>query len=64
MGRQGEMVMREGYHKTKDGRIVQKGLYYYSNKKKKEGRKPRKKGDKKRPTAQDWYNAAQTAVKQ
>lgn len=56
--------MANNTHKTKDGRIVQKGLYYYSNKKKKEGRKPRKKGDKKRPTAQDWYNAAQTAVKQ
>tara|TARA_B100000524_G_scaffold311976_1_gene188768 strand:- start:5674 stop:5850 length:177 start_codon:yes stop_codon:yes gene_type:complete len=30
--------MRKGYHKTKDGRTVKKGLYYNMNKAKKEGR--------------------------
>jgi len=29
--------MKKGYHKTKDGRTVKKGLYYYMNKRKKEG---------------------------
>ena len=27
--------MKKGYHKTKDGRTVKKGLYYYMNKAKK-----------------------------
>ena len=27
----------EGYHRTKDGRVAKKGLYYYMNKKKKSG---------------------------
>ena len=27
--------MKKGYHKTKDGRTVKKGLYYYMNKRKK-----------------------------
>ena len=35
--------MKKGYHKTKDGRKAKKGLYYNINKKKAEGRKPRKK---------------------
>ena len=30
--------MRKGYHKTKDGITVKKGLYYNMNKAKKEGR--------------------------
>ena len=29
--------MKKGYHKTKDGRTVKKGLYYYMNKRKKAG---------------------------
>ena len=29
--------MKKGYHKTKDGRTVKKGLYYYMNKSKKAG---------------------------
>ena len=29
--------MKKGYHKTKDGRVVKKGLYYYMNKRKKSG---------------------------
>ena len=34
----------EGYHKTKDGRIAKKGLYYYMNKKKKAGTSRKGKG--------------------
>lgn len=60
----GERLVKKGYHKTKDGRIVKKGLYYYTNEARKKGKKPRRKGDKKRPTEQDWYNAARTAVEQ
>ena len=30
-------LMKKGYHKTKDGRTVKKGLYYYMNKRKKAG---------------------------
>jgi len=29
--------MKKGYHKTKDGKIAKKGLYYNINKKKKSG---------------------------
>jgi hypothetical protein len=29
--------MKKGYHKTKDGRTVKKGLYYYMNRAKKRG---------------------------
>ena len=25
--------VKKGYHRTKDGRVVKKGLYYYMNKK-------------------------------
>jgi len=38
-----------------------KGLYYYVNKNKKSGKKPRKKGEEGAPTKQDWDNAAKTA---
>ena len=38
-----------------------KGLYYYINKKRKEGRKMRKKGEKGAPTKKDFERAAQTA---
>jgi hypothetical protein len=31
--------MKKNYHKTKDGRTVKKGLYYYMNKRKKAGTK-------------------------
>jgi len=34
----------EGYHRTKDGRIAKKGLYYYMNKKKKAGTSKKGKG--------------------
>ena len=30
-------MAKEGYHKTKSGKVAKKGLYYYINKKKKEG---------------------------
>ena len=32
------MSVPKGYHKTKDGRIAKKGLYYYMNKAKKYGK--------------------------
>ena len=34
----------EGYHRTKDGRVAKKGLYYYMNKKKKSGTSRKGKG--------------------
>ena len=39
-----EILMKKGYHKTKDGRTVKKGLYYYMNKKKKSGKSKPGKG--------------------
>jgi hypothetical protein len=36
--------MKKGYHKTKDGRVAKKGLYYYLNKKKKSGTSKKGKG--------------------
>ena len=30
-------MAKEGYHKTKSGKMAKKGLYYYINKKKKAG---------------------------
>ena len=36
--------MKKGYHKTKDGRTVKKGLYYYMNKRKKVGTSQKGKG--------------------
>jgi len=55
--------VKKGYHKTKDGRVAKKGLYYYMNKKKKEGRRPRKVGSEGAPTKKDFYEAALTAQK-
>jgi|TARA_R100001440_G_scaffold26238_4_gene42691 hypothetical protein len=55
--------MGKGTHKTKDGRTAKKGLYYYINKKRKEGRKMRKKGAKGAPTAKNFKDAAKTAKK-
>jgi hypothetical protein len=55
--------MAKDTHKTKDGRTVKKGLYYYINKKRKEGRKPRKVGSKGAPTKQDFIDSAKTAKK-
>jgi hypothetical protein len=42
--------MKKGFHKTKDGRTVKKGLWYNIHKKKKAGKKMRKKGAKGAPT--------------
>ena len=36
--------MEKGYHRTKDGRVVKKGLYYYMNKRKKSGTSRKGKG--------------------
>jgi len=33
------MAIPKGYHRTKDGRIAKKGLYYYMNQAKKKGTK-------------------------
>ena len=30
--------MKKGFHKTKDGRVAKKGLYYYANKRRKAGK--------------------------
>ena len=38
------LVMKKGYHKTKDGRTAKKGLYYYMNKRKKSGTSRKGKG--------------------
>tara|TARA_R100000995_G_C3435494_1_gene100623 strand:+ start:58 stop:354 length:297 start_codon:yes stop_codon:yes gene_type:complete len=35
--------VKKGYHKTKDGRTVKKGLYYYMNRAKKRGTSKSKK---------------------
>lgn len=53
----------KGYHKTKDGRMAKKGLYYNINKKKKEGKRPRKVGSKGAPTRKDFVESAKTAKK-
>ena len=57
------MPSKKKTHKTKDGRTAKKGLYYNINKKRKEGRKPRKKGAKGAPTAADFKRSAKTAKK-
>jgi len=48
-------------HKTKDGRTAKKGLYYYINKKKEEGRKANPPGHEDRPTQDDFKAAEKTA---
>ena len=55
--------MKKGYHKTKDGRMAKKGLYYNINQNKKRGEKPRKVGSKGAPTKKDFYESAKTAYK-
>ena len=42
--------MKKGYHKTKEGKMAKKGLWYNIHKKKKAGKKMRKKGEKGAPT--------------
>jgi hypothetical protein len=43
--------MPKGYHKTKEGKMAKKGLWYNIHKKRKAGKKMRKKGAKGAPTA-------------
>ena len=38
------MAIKKGFHKTKDGRIVKKGLYYNINQAKKKGTSKKGKG--------------------
>ena len=57
-GRQG---YAKGTHVTKDGRTVKKGLYYYMNKAKKEGRSKSKKEST--VTAKALKESAKTAKK-
>ena len=57
-GRQG---FAKGTHVTKDGRTVKKGLYYYMNKAKKEGRSKSKKDST--VTAKALKESAKTAKK-
>jgi len=38
------MAIKKGFHKTKDGRIVRKGLYYNMNQAKKKGTSKKGKG--------------------
>lgn len=56
-----ELDEAEDTHKTKDGGTAKKGLYYYINKKKKEGRKANPAGHEDRPTEDDFKAAAKTA---
>ena len=43
MYKKGKSV-KKGYHRTKDGRMAKKGLYYYMNKRKKAGTSRKGKG--------------------
>ena len=53
--------MKKGYHKTKDGRTVKKGLYYNMNQAKKKGTSKSK--AKTKVTAKALKRAAKTAKK-
>ena len=44
--------MKKGYHKTKEGKIAKKGLWYNISQKRKAGKTMRKKGAKGAPTAE------------
>ena len=52
--------MKKGYHKTKDGRTVKKGLYYNINQAKKKGTSKKGKGT---VTDKALKRAAKTAKK-
>ena len=43
--------MKKGYHKTKEGKIAKKGLWYNIAQKRNSGKTMRKKGAKGAPTA-------------
>ena len=53
--------MKKGFHKTKDGRTVKKGLYYNMNQAKKQGTSKSK--AKTKVTAKALKRAAKTAKK-
>lgn len=53
----------KGTHKTKDGRIAKKGLWYNIHKKKKAGKKMRKKGEKGAPTEKAIKRSQKTSKK-
>lgn len=55
--------MRKGYHRTKDGRVAKKGLYYYANKRRAAGKKPIAKGKKGFVTKAAVKRSAKTAFK-
>lgn len=55
--------MKKGFHKTKDGRVAKKGLYYYANKRRKAGKKPIAKGKKGFVTKASIRRSAKTAFK-
>ena len=55
--------MRKGHHRTKDGRVAKKGLYYYANKRRKAGKKPIAKGKKGFVTKAAVKRSAKTAFK-
>jgi len=54
------MAIKKGFHKTKDGRIVRKGLYYNINQAKKKGTSKKGKGT---VTDKALKRAAKTAKK-
>lgn len=53
--------MRKGYHRTKDGRVAKKGLYYYANRRRKAGKRPIAKGKKGYVTRAAVIRSARTA---
>ena len=55
--------MKKGFHRTKDGRVAKKGLYYYANKRRKAGKKPIAKGKKGFVTKTAIKRSAKTAFK-
>ena len=57
------MRVKKGFHKTKDGRVARKGLYYYANKRKAAGKKPIKRGKKGFVTKAAIKRSAKTAFK-
>ena len=56
-----KQFMKKGFHKTKDGRTVRKGLYFYANKRRKAGKAPIAKGKKGFVTRASIMRSAKTA---
>ena len=57
------MRVKKGFHRTKDGRVARKGLYFYANKRRKAGKKPIAKGKKGFVTKAAIKRSAKTAFK-